>query len=88
MSHTDKKPTDDINGNFGTAEKKSSINFSKANTKFYLSLHYNGDKSYLFVNGKEILKFKADNKNISFPIQFCLGSISEKFDAVEYREPN
>ena len=51
-----------INGSFGAPEKKFSINFSKANTKFCLSLHYNADNSYLFVNGKEIIKFKADKK--------------------------
>ena len=33
-------------------KKKFSINFSKGNTKFCLSLHCNGDNSYLFVNGK------------------------------------
>ena len=32
--------------------------------------------SYLFVNGKKIFKFTADNKNVNFPPQFCLGSIS------------
>ena len=26
-----------------------------------MSLHYNTDNSYLFVDGKEFLKFKADN---------------------------
>ena len=36
-----------------------SINFTKENTKFCLSLHYNGANSYLFVNGKEIHKFTA-----------------------------
>ena len=65
-SHTDNQkndflvlgrgPTFDINGSFGSTEKKFSINFSKAKTKFCLSLHHNGDKSYLFVNGKEIYK--------------------------------
>ena len=29
-----------INGSFGSPEKKISINFTKANTKFCLSLHY------------------------------------------------
>ena len=48
-----------INGNFGAPERKFSINFSKAITKFCLSLNYNGDNSYLFVNGKRIYKFKA-----------------------------
>ena len=32
-------PTFGINGSFGPPEKKFSINFSKANTKFCLSLH-------------------------------------------------
>ena len=62
-----------INGSFGAPEKKFSINFSDANTKFCLSLHYNGDNSYLFVNGKEIFKFKADYKNVNFATQFFLG---------------
>ena len=36
------------------AEKLYSINFTENNKKFCLSLHYNGDNSYLFVNGTEI----------------------------------
>ena len=60
-------------------KKKFSINFSKANTRFCLSLHYNADNNYLSVNGKEIFKFKADNKNVNFQTQFCLGSISNGF---------
>ena len=51
-----------------------------------MSLHFNGDNSYLFVNGKEIFKFKAYNKNVNFPTQFCLGSISNRFSASEPRE--
>ena len=34
-------------------------NFTVDNKTFCLSLHYNGDNSYLFVNGKEVIKFKA-----------------------------
>ena len=34
-------------------------NFTQPSTKFVLSLHYNGDDSYLFVNGRQELKFKA-----------------------------
>ena len=49
-------------------------------------MHYNSDNSYLFVNGIEIYKFKASNKNINFPTQFCLGSISNGFSALESRE--
>ena len=65
--------------------KKFSINFSKANTIFCLSLRYNGDVSYLFVNGKEIFKFKADNKNVNFPTQSCPGSISNEFGVTDFR---
>ena len=79
-------PTFGINGSFGSPEKKFRINFTKANTKFCLSLYYNGDNSNLFVNGKEIYKFKADNKNINFPTQFCLGSISNGFSNTEFTE--
>ena len=52
----------DINGSFGAPGKKININFTKAKTKFCLSLHYNAENSYLFVNGKETYKFKASNK--------------------------
>ena len=46
--------------------------------RFSLSLHYNGDNSYLFVNGKEIIKFKAkDSEIVEDPI--CLGNISKGF---------
>ena len=67
-------------------KKTFSNNFIKANTKFCLSLHYNVANSYLFVNGKEIFKFKADNKNVNFLIQLCLGSISNIFITIESRE--
>ena len=53
------------------------VNFTK-NKKFCLSLHYNGAKSYLFVNGTEIHKFKAkDSEIIASPL--CLGNISKDF---------
>ena len=48
-----------INGRTLYAEKIYSQNFTAANKKFVLSLHYNGDDFYLFVNGKKELKFKA-----------------------------
>ena len=65
--------------------KKFSIKFSKARRKFCFSLDY-GDNSYLFVNEEKIFKFKADNKNVTFPTQFYLGSICNGFDATESRE--
>ena len=66
--------------------KKIDINFNKAKAKFCLSLHYHADNSYLFVNRKEIFKFKADNGNINFLSRFCLWSISNNFDYVESGE--
>ena len=58
------------------AEKLYSINFTKTNTKFCLSLHYNGGNSCLFVNGTEIMKFKAKDSDIVSTL-LCLGNISK-----------
>ena len=59
-----------------TAEKMYSINFTVTKKKFCLSLHYNGRNSYLFVNGTEIIKFKAkDSEIVASPL--CLGNISK-----------
>ena len=41
-------------------------------------MHYNGDNSYLFVNGKEIINFKAKDSEI-VPYPLCLGNISKDF---------
>ena len=55
-----------------------SINFTVTKKKFCLSLHYNGANSYLFVNGTEIIKFKAkDSKIVATPL--CLGNISKNW---------
>ena len=43
-----------------------------------MSLPYNGDKSYLFVNGKKIINFKAKGSEI-VPYPLCLGNISKDF---------
>ena len=61
-----------------SAEKMCSINLNKKDEKFCLSLHYNGRNSYLFVNGKEIHKFKAkDSEILATPL--CLGNISKNW---------
>ena len=39
-----------------------SPNFTIANKIFCLSLHYNGDDSYLFVNGKRSLNLRPKTK--------------------------
>ena len=51
-----------------------------------MSLHYNDENSYLFVNTKKNLQVRANNKNVNFPSQFCLGRTSNKFDYVEAEE--
>ena len=52
-----KGPTQELGEHSLSAEKTYSINFTKVNTKFCLSLRYNGANSFLFVNGTEIHKF-------------------------------
>ena len=47
-----------------TAEKMYSVNFTDNGDKYCLSLYYNGANSYLFVNGTEVVKFKAKDSKI------------------------
>ena len=70
----------DINDMTLYAEKIYSQNVTAANKKFVLSLHYNGDNSYLFVNGKRELKFKTKDDQIVKEI-LCLGNISDDWTA-------
>ena len=59
-----------------------SPNFTVNNKTFCLRLHYNGDNSYLFVKGKEVINFKAiDSEIIPYPL--CLGNLSKYFE-VDY----
>ena len=58
------------------AEKMNSKNFTGPNIKFVLSLHYNGDNSYLFVNGKQELKFKAKTESL-VKEKLCIGNLSD-----------
>ena len=52
-----------------------SINFTVTKRNFCLSLRYNGVNNYLFVNGTEIIRFKAKDSNIvASPL--CLRNIS------------
>ena len=60
------------------AEKLYSINFTENNNKFCLSFHYNGANSYLFVNGTDIIKFKAKESETVTTL-LCLESIPKDF---------
>ena len=67
--------TQGIEGTLST-EKMYSMKFTVTKKKFCLSLHYNEANSYLFVNGTEIIKFKAkDSAIVASPL--CLGNISK-----------
>ena len=70
-----RRPTQGLDSTL-TAKKMYSINFTVTKNKYCLSLHYNGGNSYLFVNGTEIIKFKAkDSEIVANPL--CLGNISK-----------
>ena len=53
-------------------KKKFNNNFTKANTKFCLSIHDNADNIYLFVNGKKYLNLKLKIKMLTFQLNFAL----------------
>ena len=78
------KLTEGINGSVRTSEKDIVLTLVEANTKFYLSLYYNSNESYLYVNKTNIFKFKAKD-NISW-YNFCLARISKDFTKDEQRE--
>ena len=63
------------------AEKMYSPNFTVANKTFWISLHYNGNDSYLFVNGKEVIKFKAKKQRVVGKLS--LGNISADFNQAD-----
>ena len=68
-----------------TAEKMYSINFTVTKKKFCLSLHYNRVNSYLFVNGTEIIKFKAKDSEIVVT-PWCLGNISKDWSVYDMKK--
>ena len=64
------------------AEKLFHNNFTEFGLKFVLSLHYNGDNSYLFANGRQELKFKAKDDQI-INEKLCLGNLSSEWTTRE-----
>ena len=59
-------------------EKMYKPNFTVDNI-FFLSLHYNSDNSYLFVNGKHVINSKAKNSElIKYPMR--LGGFSKYYN--------
>ena len=78
-------PKQGLGGHSLTAEKIYSINFSETRKTSCLSLHYNGANSYLFVNGTEIIKFKAKDSELTSTL-LCLGNVSYDFSVTNMKK--
>ena len=63
-------------------EKNYWRNFRDPGKKYVLSLHCNGDNSYLFVNGRQELKFKAKNDQL-VKEKLCIGNLSDQWTTNE-----
>ena len=57
-------------------------NFYRNFKKFMLSLHYNGDDTYLFVNGRQELKFKCKTDQL-VKEKLRLGNLSDQWTTSE-----
>ena len=64
------------------AEKFYKTNFAVPIVKFVLSLHYNGDNSYFFLNSTQELKFKAQASQI-FKEKLCVRNLSNNWSNSE-----
>ena len=64
------------------AEKMFYRNFTDPGKKCMLSLHYNGNNSYLFVNGRQELKFKCKTNQL-VKEKLCLGNLSDQWTTSE-----
>ena len=64
------------------AEKMYYRIFTDPGKKFLLSLHYNGNNSYLYVNGNQALKFKAKTDQL-VKEKLCLGNLSDQWTTSE-----
>ena len=73
-------PTQELDDSTLTAVNQYAINFSGQQKIFFLCLHFNGVKSYLFVSGVEIYKSKAKDSEINVA-SLCLGNVSKEFSA-------
>ena len=74
--------TQGINDTTLYVEKKYLRNFTEYGFKFVLSLHYNNDDSYLFVNGRQELKFKCKTDQL-VKEKLCIGNLSDQWTASE-----
>ena len=57
-------PTQGLDDTTLTAEAKYPINFTQSGKRFALSLHYNENNSFLFINVTKVCQFKAKKSEI------------------------
>ena len=74
--------TQGINDTTIYVEKNYYRNFMDLGKKFVLSFHYNGNDSYLFVNGRQELKFKCKTDQL-VKEKLCIGNLSDQWTASE-----
>ena len=67
------------------AEEIYSQNFTQPSKNFVLNLHYNHNDSYLFVNGKQELKFKAKT-DFFLKKKLCIGNLSDDWTTSEAKK--
>ena len=63
-------------------EKNFYRNFTDPGKKIMLSLHYNSDDSYLFVNSRQELKFKCKTDQL-VKEKLCIGNLSDQWTTSE-----
>ena len=60
------------------SKAKYPINFTQSGVRFILSLHYNWNSSFLFVNSTKIYQFKVKDSEIKY-YKLCLGNILKHY---------
>ena len=78
----DKEFVQGINDTTIYAEKSFYRIFTDPGKTFVLSLHYNGNNSYLFVNGRQELKFKTKTDQL-VKEKLCIGNLSDQWTTSE-----
>ena len=74
--------TQGINDTTLYVEKNYWRNSADPGKNFIISLYYNGDNSYLFVNGKQELKFKSKTDQL-VKEKLCIGNLSDQWTTSE-----
>ena len=68
-------PSQRLDGTTFPAEAKYHIDFTQSRKRFVLSLHYNGNNSFLLINPTKVYPFKAKKSEIK-DYALCLSNIS------------